>query len=505
MRVRRAVRSLAAALVVAVAVAEVSCSLGLDASLIDAGGGDDGTAPTVEGGADVSAQHDADAHSVPTDAPLTIDAGACTRDSDCQTAAEAGAGCVTAAKCDPTWHVCMLTTCAQTGCKAAVCNLSLQSCSVPTTYGFAAAKFPVSYGGVGAGVRNSISAAWPFVFVVTTNGVVAYDVVDPSSTSPPLVTVHGVPFIPIATIAVGRRVYFVGGTQGGGPTYRQPVAWVDVPQNPLLTDLYAVSAFVGTAQTGVANVVTNGADGMFVIYSSGNQYPAANVHPPLDETTTLASFPNAGLASNATLPAASGSRLIAYRYDGPSNTPYLAIVNSAATAGAQTTTEQAISAYGALANQSQLGTGGDGSLLWTTAIDDVPDGGSPDGVALARLTWLLGSGTAANFDTTVHVDLQSYSPPASANVVGPPLWIDPNTVLGLAAASSGSTDSTSVQLVTKSPPAVVAGTRTLLSIAPGSVGVAASGGFGYLLAQDDTNNKSCSVYIFAPACGTADH
>jgi hypothetical protein len=504
MRIRTVVRGVSASLVVAIAVVEGACSLGLDSSLIGAGNGEGGSASSSGGETDGAFTADGDAHLPPADAPPTLDAGVCTKDSDCQSAAEAGAGCVTSAKCDPTWHVCMLTTCAVGACKAAVCNLTQQTCSVPTTYGFEATHFGVSYGGVGASVRYSIAAAWPYLFVVTTNGVVAYNVVDPSNSSPPLVPVHGVAFIPIAAIAVGRRVYFVSNTEGNGPTYREAIAWVDVPQNPLLNDLYASSAFVGTTETSVANVLSNGVDGMFIVYSSGKQYPTANVHPPLDESTTLSPFPNAGLATNAGIFAASGSRLVAYRYDGPSSNPYLALVNGAATANAQTTSEQGISAYGPQSQQTIMGTGQDGTVLWTTAVDGVNDAGGPAGIESARLTWLLASGTAANFDTTAHVDLQTYSPTTGANVVGPPLWIDANTALGLAAASSGSTDSTSVQLVTKSPPAVVASTRTLLSIDPGSVGVAASGGFGYVLAQDDSNNKSCSVYIFAPACGSAD-
>ena len=82
--------------------------------------------------------------------------------------------------------------------------------------------------------------------------------------------------------------------------------------------------------------------------------------------------------------------------------------------------------------------------------------------------------------------------------------IDANTALGFAAASSTSTNSTSVQRVTKTPPTVDTSTRTLLSVAPGSVGVASSGGFAYVLAEDDPNNQSCSVTIFAPACGSGD-
>jgi hypothetical protein len=89
-------------------------------------------------------------------------------------------------------------------------------------------------------------------------------------------------------------------------------------------------------------------------------------------------------------------------------------------------------------------------------------------------------------------------------VSGPPLWIDANTALGLAAASSSSTNSTSVQLVNKQPAGIVNGTRTLLSVPPGSVGVASSNGFGYVLVEDDPMNQSCHVYIFAPACASGD-
>lgn len=502
MRLARALASAAITLSVATAGTEIGCSLGLDSSLIDAAAGDDVTQP-AEAGTDAPSHADGDAPVTPADAPVTIDAGECTTDKDCKSAAAAAGACVSAATCDPTWHVCMLTTCSVGACKAAVCNVAQQTCSVPTTYAFEATQFSVAYGGVGAGVRFSIAAAWPFVFVVTTNGVVAYDVIDPSSSSPPLVPVHGVPFIPIAVLAVGRRVYFVNGTQGGGPTYRQAIAWVDVPQNPLIGSLTASVAFVGVTETGVQNVVTNGVDGLFIPYG-GKNFPTANVHPPIDDTTTLSAFPNAGLASGAAIAAASGTRLVTYRFDGPSHTPSFSLVNGAATSAAQATTEQALSAYGPLADQASLTTGDDGSLLWSSAILDVDDAGNTGSINTARLTWLLASGTAANFDTTAHVDLQTYSPTVGATVAGPPVWIDANTALGLAAASSSSTGSTSVQLVTKSPPTVNAASRTLISVDPGSVGVASSGGFAYVLAKDDPNNATASVYVFAPSCVSGD-
>jgi len=485
---------------VAWAVAAAGCSLGLDKSLIGADAGDDGSA-IVEAASDSPVKPPGDSQAPPSDAKVTVDAGACSTDTDCQKEGAPAGACVTAAKCDPTWHVCLLTTCSVGACKAAVCNTGNQSCSVPTTYGFAAAQFMVSSGGVGAGVRYAISAAWPFVFVITTNGVVVYNVVDPTNSDPPTVPLSGVPFIPIATLAIGRRVYFINNTQGQGPTYRQAVAWVDVAQDPLVGGLAADSAFIGTTEQGVSTVLTNGLDGAFVVYGSGMAFPTTNVEGSLTDSTILAAFPNPGLAAGAQIVASTGSRLLTYRYDPSAMLQNFALVNGAATAMAQATTEQAITDYGAMGNQAALGTGTDGSLLWTGALLALNDAGSSEGMGSARLTWMLASGTASTFDTSANVELETYAPPTGANVIGPPLWLDGNTALGLAAASSASTDTTSVQLVTKTPPTVEGATRTLLSVAPGSVGVAASGGFGYVLAQDDAMNKTCSVYIFAPACG----
>ncbi|HEY3819079.1 MAG TPA: hypothetical protein VGL81_18040 [Polyangiaceae bacterium] len=485
------------------AVAAVGCSLGLDHSLIGADAGDDGSNP-VEASGDSPVKPSGDGQAPPADAKLTIDAGACTVDSDCTKESAPAGACVSAAKCDPTWHVCLLTTCSVGACKAAVCNTGNLTCSVPTTYGFEATQFSVSTGGVGAGVRYSIAAAWPFVFVVTTNGVVAYNVVDPTNSDPPVVPLSGVPFIPIATLALGRRVYFFNGTQGNGPTYRQAVAWVDVPQDPLVAGLAAVSAFTETAQQGVSNVLTNGTNGAYVVYNSGMASPTANVAPPLDDSTQLASFPNPGIASGASIIASTGPRLLTYRYDSPSMLQNYALISGPGTAAAQTLTEQAITAYGPMANQAALTTGDDGSLLWNGAILALDDAGASEGISSARLTWMLSSGTDTNFATAANVDLEDYNPPTGAFVTGPAVWLDANTALGLAAASSASTDTTSVQLVTKSPPTVAAGTRTLISVAPSSVGAAASGGFAYVLAQDDAKNETCSVYIFAPACGSSD-
>jgi hypothetical protein len=510
MGLRRKLAAAALALAVGVAGAAIGCSLGLDPSLIDAAPPSSDASSlsedvSIEEAAALPDASRADADAVAPETSSTVDAGgACITDQDCVAAAAGAGACVSSATCDPTWHVCLLGTCVTSACKASTCNRAQHTCSAPVPYNFEAARIPVGYGGVGGAPQASIAAAWPVLFVVTNNGVVAYNVTDPTSASPPRVTVHNLPFLPIAAVAVGRRVYFVGGTEGSGPVYHQAVAWVDVPQDPFLAELTAASAFVGTPTAGgVASVLTNGFDGLFVVYGA-RLAPTANLHPPIDDSTVLSPFANAGLSTGASIVASSGARLIAYRYDTTAYVPTFAIVNAAATSGAQATTEQPILSDGLLADQPALATGGDGSVLWSTGVYAVDGGGKPAGIAKARLTWVLGSGTAANFDPSAYVDLETYTPTTQALVAGPPVWVDANTALGLAAAGSASTDSTSVQVVTRSPPAIVPGTRTLLSVDPGSVGVTASGGFAYVLAEDDPNNQTCSVTIFAPGCGAAD-
>ena len=72
-------------------------------------------------------------------------------------------------------------------------------------------------------------------------------------------------------------------------------------------------------------------------------------------------------------------------------------------------------------------------------------------------------------------------------------------MLGLAAAQEN-TLNTSVQVTTRSPPALVPGRRQLLSVGVNDLGVASSGGFAYVLARDDPQNQHASVYVFAPGC-----
>jgi hypothetical protein len=510
----------------ATAAAGAACSLDLDASRIappaDAaddrpdvrvadGRGDDagGDGGSVADGSSDTLQGDQGSDALGDRPPSgdAIAAGGCTTNADCLGATTDAGSCVTSATCDTVRHACVVSVCDVGTCKAAACDPVANRCGTPKPYGFAVGHFAVTLGGVLSGaVGRAIAAVHPFVFVVTTNGVAAYAVVDPTSSSPPSVAVHGVDFVPAAAVAVAGRVYFVSGVQGSGPTYHHAIAWLDVPGDPRVASMQATSAWVGTPESALGTVLTNGVNGLYLVYSSGNLQPAASVAPPLGDSTLLVPAPNTGLVQGAAIVASSARRLIAYRYDSTNLVPDFALVNSAASLTAQAMAEQSISALGPLDGQASFAIGDDGSVLWTSA--SLQSSGLVNALGVASsLTWVLAGASATGFDASHHVTLESYPradiTASPATLVAPAGWIDPNTALALAAATEN-TQTTSVQVATQQPLALESGKRVVLSVAPGSVGVATSGGFGYVLAADDPKNVSASVYVFAPSCGNTD-
>jgi hypothetical protein len=495
-----------------VAAGAVGCSLGLDKSkigqveVVEGGGTTDGPqpdAPSAEAG-DGPSSNDGMGMS---DAPPQASAGACTKDADCQAAAgDGGGGCVTSAKCDPTWHVCMLDVCNAGACKAEECNTSTNTCTLPSDYSgmFNPTSFPVQYGGVGpAGPQWSIAAVWPFVFIITTNGVVAYDVFDPTNSSPAQVTIHGVPFIPDYALSIGRRVYFIT-TEIGGPTYHQAIAWIDVPQNPFITQFTANAVWVGTTEkNGLSAIVSDGVAGFYMSFNSGPLLPTTDVHAPLSDGTTLTAFTNANFPMNSGIVSASGGRLVAYSYDSMQQAPQYTFVTKPATTMATTGSLQTVDSMGPVADQQTYAQGDDGSIVWETAPFAIVDGGSSGQMDHSCLTWLLDSSSATSFDAAKCATLESYNPALSTGqrVTVPPAWIDSSTALGVAAASSNPSASTSVHVVKSKPMlATVPGVVAYVPVGANGVGTASSNGFGYVLAATDTMNQSCSVYIFAPAC-----
>ena len=489
--------AVATALVAGAGIIAAGCSLGLDASLIGAGteGGVAG-----DGSLDDSPNGDGSADHATQPPPP----GFCNQDSDCKITS----ACVKTTKCDLAIHLCAVDVCPVAACQSAACDTMANTCSVPASFGFHASSFKVTTGGVGCGGTASrcFAAAYPFVFVGTTNGVVAYQVGDPANSSPPVVPVSGLPFLPSRIVSSGRRIYFIGNVVGSGPTYHLALAWLDVPQNPFVSTFNATTVFVGYPQASAPEVfpTTNGA--VFLVHpDSAKAWPTTLINAPLQDSTAINLLASPGIAQGASVVAASGSRLVTFHW-ADATSGYLAAFsfeNGAGTSNAQNAGELTATDMGTVYPQGFFAQGTDGSLLWQSPSTNTPDGG-PFNTASARMTWLVADDKAMGFDQMVKLDVETYQPPIGygASVAGPMAWIDAKTALVTAAAKQDPTKQSSVQVASRTmlPASLLPGRRYVLPVDINHVGAAASGAFAYALAADDMMNQSATVHVFAPSC-----
>ena len=479
------------------------CALGLDPSKIGAFGQDSSLPPPT----DASSQ-DATASGTPDAGPAEAEAGptTCALNTDCVSTN----ACLVGA-CDAS--VCSFAVCpTAAACQGSSCVAATSTCSAPTTYGFHASEVNVTAGPVGCGGSAAwcIAAAAPFVFVGTTNGVVAYPENDPSNPSPTAIPVTGLPFLPMFLTAMGSRVYFVGTPQGTGPTYRLAIASLDVPNNPLVTTLKATSVFQVVSISSLAAAWAAMDGSLFLSNNDPAQLlPAANVMPPFTDGATIISFTSPGVPSGATAVIPSGSRLVMQHWQAaptPSQS-YFSFETGAGSASAQNSGDQPTApTIGSTGQQSTYAQGSDGSVVWNAATTFVDDAGGND-FASVRVAWLVANGSSTQLAPTKFVDVEPYPTlvPVGNQVVGPVAWIDSTTALVLAAAAGTITGTsagqTSVQVAVSAPtPALASGRRFIVPQAVGQVGAAASGGLGYVLAAGVAGTPSCTLHVFAPSC-----
>lgn len=453
-----------------------ACSLGLDASKI----------PGMDSGVDVTV---GDAF---IDAPNPVQ---CKVDPDCHSTN----GCLTG-KCNA--GQCDYTLCPANACNESACDPMSHTCSAPAAYSFHAGNFHVSLGNIGCGsARRCFAAVYPFVFVGTTNGVVAYPVADPTATSPSAIPVAGLPFFPNFIVSNGGTVYFVGAVEGTGPSYKLPIATVTVPTDPTVTEMVATTVFDTLSVTSVDAVFPDTAGGVYLVQeSSAKSFPAADIVAPLVNlaTLTFSASPSAPVGSN--IGAASGTRLITFRQDnGPVYDTHFSLETAAATGSAQNAGEQSmLPTVGQNYAPSYLAQGPDGGLLWTTTSVNVTDAGVATTLT-ARLAWVLADNGATSFDGTTHVDMSTYNVAGIVgNLPGPSAWVDPNTAIALSAVPTNTTQ-TLVQVATRNgTPGVVPMRSFQLAFDPGSLAVVSSNGFGYVLTPDAV--AGANVHVFGVGC-----
>ncbi len=451
-----------------------ACSLGLDPSLIDK----DASAEAGDGGSEASN-------------PVQ-----CKTDPDCKPTN----ACLTG-KCDTTNNQCVYVVCPTSQCNAASCDPNLKTCSVPSAYGFHAGSFHVSLGTAGCGgARRCFAAVYPFVVVGTTNGVVAYAVDNPTVTSPAPIQVAGLPFFPTSIVASGQRIYFVGTVAGTGPDYKVPLAWVDVPTDPTVSEITATTVFENVQVSPIDAAYADTAGGIYLVrFDPSKSYPAAHVTAPLKDLDTINFYQSAGVNSASGVAAASGSRLVTFRQDNSAWDTFFSLETQAATSSAQNANEQSMLAtFGQSAGYNYLAQTPTGGLIWSGAEISAPDGGPVQTVG-ARVAWVLADQNATKFDATTHVSVNAYSVnAANQDLPGPVAWIDDNTVLAISAVP-GNTGQSVVQVASRSGnPSVVANHSFQIAFPPSQLAATSSNGFGYVLTPD--TNSGVNVHIFNPAC-----
>ncbi len=497
----RATIGLAACVLVPGVVTMASCSLGLDESLIgrvDEAGAVD--APVAETAAPVDAGGDG------TLPPIQPEGGVCTQDSDCK----GTGGCLTA-KCDLPRKACVFDVCRDQACSSAACDEAAMKCGAAKPYKYRASQFAVGAQiGCGGNLGRCFAAVYPFVFVGTTNGVLAFAADDPQNPTPAAVPITGLGFVPNQIIASGSRMYFLGTPAGAGATSRVPIAYVDVPPNPFANKIRVttvLAAFNRPASDPVTLFPRGNDTALLVDQNVMAAYASAAVEPPLPEPVTLTSNTVAVSAQSSPL-AVSGSRLVVGQING-AGTPIFAFVNGAGSATATTAMDTVIPTAAPATGPTYFTQSADGALFWAYLALTSPPGqpGPPfPAIRAARGYFLVADGTAP-FDPAAGIDLEVYGgAPLGTPSVGPVALLDSKTAMVTVASPANPTMQSNVEFITRTPALAIVKNADMsprrfpITLAVSQLAAAGSNGLGYVLAVDPQAPAAPTVYVFDPAC-----
>ncbi|MDB4945616.1 MAG: hypothetical protein JWP97_5150 [Labilithrix sp.] len=475
--------------------AAASCSLGLDESLI--GRGPDGA--IADGALVDQAAADAGDGAPP---PINPEGGTCTTDADCK----GTSGCLTA-RCDVPRKACVLDVCRPSTCNSATCDQSSAKCGAAKTYPFRAGQFPVGAPvGCGGSLARCFAAVYPFVFVGTPNGVLAFAASDPQSTKPLPVPVTGLGFVPAQIVASGSRVFFLGAPTGAGASSRLPIAYVDVPPDPFAVKIPAITV-LGTYPRPATDPVIlfpRGNDtALGVDYNLASAYASTPVEPPLVEPVVFGSQ-GVTFTAGSSPQAVSGTRLLMAQIN-PAQVPIFGLSGGAGTSMPTMAADVPITTNGPTTGPFYFSQSADGAVFWgSVGLNAPPAPPQPQTIRAARGYFLLADGTAA-IDQAAGLDLEVYgAAPLGTATVGPAAMLDGKTAM-VTTSIPANTALTNVGFVRRDPLGLVKNgdgspRRFQLTLPVSQLAAAGSHGLGYLLALDPGAPADPLVYVFDPAC-----
>jgi hypothetical protein len=473
-----------------------ACSLGLDESRIGAardGGGllEDGG--TLDGEATDGGGND-------SGIPVGPDASACANDNDCTT----NQGCLKG-KCDLSRKSCVYEVCRPSACNAGACNTATRTCAPPAAYKYKAAQFSL---GAQLSCARCVAAVHPWLFATTATGVVAFNVSNPGSATPPQVPVVGLGFVPTALVQSGSRVWMVGDQDGPGPS-RLQLAYIDSPADPFVTKIEAKTVLATYSRPAEATkLFARGGDSALLVGQNA-QVPAAFIEAPLQEPLSITATPLL-IPQNFNFGASvSGKRLLSVAV--VNQVASFTFVENAGSASPATGPAIDLTDAGAVSTQQTFAQSPDGAILWVTGAHQ----GSPTPTSTrAARAFFLVPGDQGAIVGNAAVDVEVYLPDAvapNAPIFGPNMataaMLDAKTAI-VAVQARENDQQTSVQFVRRDPLGLVpegAGPsprRLVLPVPIGSFTAAAgSNGIGYLVANDQAGPPATStVYVFDPAC-----
>ncbi len=474
-----------------------SCSLDLDEALLDERRTEAGTVDVQQPEVFVPEAGDG---ALP---PIQPEGGVCAKDEDCK----GTAGCLTAT-CDVPRKACVLDVCRQPACNSAACDIAMQKCGAPKPYKYRATQFPVGAPiGCGGSLARCFAAVYPFVFVGTANGVVAFAGNDPQNAAPASVPITGLGFVPNQVLASGSRVYFLGTPVGAGVTSRVPLAYVDVPPDPFATKISVTTVLAGFNRpaTDPATLLVRGNDTALLLdLNVATAYASVAVEPPLAEPLNLAST---GIAFTAgAIPVAtSGSRLVMGQI-GAGGVVTFGLVNAAGSATPTTVADVTIATAAPAAGPQYFAQSADGAVFWSYVSLTTPPPVPLPTIRAAKGYFLIADG-ASTFDPTGGIDLEVYGGvPQGTPTVGPVAMLDSKTAMVTTSAPGNPGALTNVQFVTRGATiAIVKNTdgmprRFPITLSVNQLAAAGSNGLGYILAVDPAAPLAPTVHVFDPAC-----
>lgn len=478
----------------------VSCSLGLDESKIQ-------DRPDVIVGEDVTQPDSA--------SPDAADGGngdggtavtACAKDDDCVAPNACAKG-----RCDLLAKRCVYDVCRPMACNASACDDATKACAAPAPYKFNVTKFQV---GVPA---QRMVAVYPFLFVQSAVGIVAFNISNPLASPPPKVTISNLGFVPNQMVATGNRVFFMSGPNGPAniPTSTLPIAYIDVPPDPFATKLDAKGTLATFSRPGNEGVVMipreNDSVLLYSATGGGPQpvYNAAVVEPPFVEPVTFTTTPLLYQAGVAPLNVVSGSRFLMQAYDGNAGVFVFGLVNNAGSTMPMNGGTYSFADAGPLSPPQAFAMGPGGSVFWAhNALTAPPNQPDPAPLTRAARAQFLFANGAGDYDRPSTFDIEVYNATplgVGAGTIGPAALLDPDTALVLTAARENPGVQTSVQVAKRMPLGLVkdgaAARRAVLAVPLGTfAAAAAANGIGYAVANETMPGPNSTVYVFGMDC-----